>query len=295
MIEINFPIIKDFQNKSKIVFNKPIMIANGSTLDTIELESGHLFTLYGNNGVGKTTFMNIISLLTNSKNTVSKKNGTIIIENDEMDNNGLSRTKVRLEELSFIFQDPHLINIYTLEENLQLVNKDFRFKEDFTVLSEKINTLEIDEFGRSFIVKKINKFINAKNDTPFYLSGGEKQLLSFVRSMIKPSNIIFADEPWASMDKHLKQFIESQIYLYLDNKDIFAPLRDRASKLREKKTVLVISHPVHHQNNTELYGIKNDSWTVQLPVSNDIYENADQMPKLTLEKYNPNHNGVKYL
>ena len=52
MIQINFPLEKEFQNKNKIVFNKPINSQNNKPLDQIILKPGFLYTLYGINGIG---------------------------------------------------------------------------------------------------------------------------------------------------------------------------------------------------------------------------------------------------
>ena len=185
---------------------------------------------------------------------------------------------------SFIFQDPHLINIYTIKENLSIVNNAFNYEEDFQALKTNIKSLNIEDESKGFVLSKIDKLVKEKNDTPFYLSGGEKQLLSFMRSMIKPSNIIFADEPWASMDGHLKSFIESQMYSYLNDNDIFADIRNRISNLKKEKVVIVISHPNHALANNKQFGEKDTSFEVEIPVYKDkiVKENP---PRLKLERY----------
>ena len=105
-----------------------------------------------------------------------------------------------------------------------------------------------------------------------------------MRSMIKPSNIIFADEPWASMDGHLKSFIESQMYSYLSDNDIFADIRNRVSKLKREKVVIVISHPNHAVTNSRQFGEKDTSFDITIPVYKDNVFNNNP-PSLKLERY----------
>ena len=102
MIKIKFPIVKNFQNGRQICFGED---------DTEEqfIESGFMYNIFGNNGTGKTTFMNILSFLTESSNGISFSDGNVCfgLENHSK----LDRAKLRSNIYSFIFQDPHLINI----------------------------------------------------------------------------------------------------------------------------------------------------------------------------------------
>ena len=281
MIKLNFPIIKQFDNGNVLVFNS-------KTKKNIMLQSGYLHTLYGNNGTGKTTLMNILSLLTNCLYGSSYQNDIIEFDNTNV-NKDINHTSIRGNYLSFIFQDAHIINIYTLEENLKIVNKFFKYDNDLQLIIDKSKKLTIGKESSDYLITKLNKFLNEKNNTPYYLSGGEKQLISFIRSMIKPSNIIFADEPWASMDNHLKGFIESQLYLYLSDKDIFADIRNRNKKLNKEKVVMIISHPSQKNVGQKEFGKKDEKWIYKLPVFNHLFENKlskEDLKKWAINNYN---------
>tara|TARA_B100002051_G_C16717925_1_gene630560 strand:+ start:201 stop:1103 length:903 start_codon:yes stop_codon:yes gene_type:complete len=265
MIELNLPIIKQFDNGNVLVFNS-------ENNEKVSLDTGYLHTLYGNNGTGKTTLMNILSLLTNCLYGASFDNSILKFDNTN-ENKNINNTSIRENYLSFIFQDAHIINIYTVEENLKIVNDSFKYEDDLELIINKSKNLNIEKESSDYLITKLNKFISEKHNTPYYLSGGEKQLLSFIRSMIKPSNIIFADEPWASMDNHLKGFIESQLYLYLSDKDIFSEIRNRNNKLSQKKVVVVISHPSQKKIGQKEFGKKDETWKYQLPVFNNFFKN----------------------
>ena len=234
--------------------------------------------------------MNILSLLTDSVLMPFKNDNEIFFGQSQMDSDHIQVSNKSLERhrnLSFIFQDPHIINIYTIEENLKIINDSFNFDIHLDVIAEKVKALKLQEYSKQFVLKKLDKFKSERDDTPFYLSGGEKQLLSFIRCMIKPSNMIFADEPWASMDKYLKEFIESQLYLYIDDKDIFSDIRNENKSLLNKKIVMIISHPVHHANQAEQFGEIISDWAHYIPVSNENVDAYEGLQKLVLNKYRP--------
>ena len=117
--------------------------------------------------------------------------------------------------------------------------------------------------------------------SPYYLSGGEKQLLSFIRAMIKPSTVIFADEPWANMDKNLIEFVENQLYLYIQNKDLFSNIRNKSSK---SNMVIVISHIHQHKFNHEKV-IIDDGWRRIIPVINNKGNIVNNTDFLQIDKY----------
>tara|TARA_Y100000996_G_scaffold409345_1_gene389845 strand:- start:1764 stop:2648 length:885 start_codon:yes stop_codon:yes gene_type:complete len=292
MINISFPITKTFESKKssmskQIIFNQAID-DNQKLVSDLNLDGGHVYTLYGNNGIGKTTFMNILSLLTNSNQlSYNKEDQFYYGVNSEKQYNVDKKSDSRKKYFSFIFQDPHIINMYTLRENMEIVNSDFNYNDDFELIKNKILELDLRDKTRDFLMLKINKFIKDKNNTPFYLSGGEKQLLAFIRALIKPSNILFADEPWASMDLHLKEFIEMQLYRFIHDDDIFSFIRNRNCDLNSKKVVMIISHPTQKRENEVIYGEKEEGWTKQIPVTDSINaEITSSTQRLYLERYN---------
>ncbi len=250
MIKIHFPIEKRFQHKDKILYT-----VNDNKQD-LKLASNYFYYFQGKNGVGKTTLLNIISLLTNFEGGVKLTDNTIILNEDNKDKSNHEKSNIRKHHFSYIFQDPHIVNIYTIKENLTIVNQDLNFADDMDLIFQKINHLDINKAEKLYLQTKLTKIIHEKNNSPFYLSGGEKQLLSFIRAMVKPSNIIFADEPWASMDKNLKEFIEQELYKYLSNNDIFAEIRNRNNiqQLKHKNTVIAIAHIFHHSGEISMFG-----------------------------------------
>jgi|GEM_PF-5999031 len=281
MIKINFPIKKVFSDSSYIQFEKPLTKINTDVcVDSIELESKCLYNIMGLNGVGKSTILNILSLLTGFNGNYYKQNGTLVINHEK---NYAETDLIRFNEFSYIFQDPHIINMYTVKENLEIVNKDFKFTKHMSLIIDKIES-SISNTCKNYLIQKIYDLKKNRDNTPYSLSGGEKQLLSFIRAMIKPSRVIFADEPWASMDQNLKDFVEEQLYQYLENKDLFCDFRNHS--LDSANTVIMITHMHQHQNNN-VYGKLDEEWTMVIPVTNyDIKDNTKYIhSELIIERY----------
>ena len=106
------------------------------------------------------------------------------------------KTKIKRNEISFLFQDFGLIEYEIIDFNL---NIGLKFKK--MSLKEK-NLLKIET------LKKINLKKDLK--TPVYLlSGGEKQRIALARTLLKGGSIILADEPTGSLDESNKKIVFS--------------------------------------------------------------------------------------
>ena len=281
-IIVNLPITKTFTNGNSIIFGNSISTDNQKI--SYEFQKGYLYNILGRNGEGKTTFLNIISLLTGFDGGISIENENLIISSVNIEKTNLD--EMRRSNFSFIFQDPHLINVFSIEENLKIINNNLNYNEDFYLLIERISKL-MNVDSSSYIVEKMKYLIEEKNNSPYFLSGGEKQLLSFIRSMIKPSGIIFADEPWANMDTKLKEFVEFQLSEYIKDQDMFKDIRNRNKESRNTiNMVIMITHS--HNNTQDFKGVLDKNWTKKIVVSKkrDIKnESLCQRAELILERY----------
>ncbi|EHF1750990.1 ABC transporter ATP-binding protein, partial [Enterococcus faecalis] len=148
-------------------------------------QKGNIYCLKGRNGSGKTTLLDIISKLKFSYN------GSIELNQRNIE---LFDTKYYRDVcLSYMTQDAFVIKA-GLKDNILSQN-----------LSEKLSTL-IQELG-------LEKYIDSNYNINTKISGGEKQKISFLRSITKPFNILLLDEPTNHLD-----FISKEILMkYLNN------------------------------------------------------------------------------
>ncbi|OQO70224.1 ABC transporter ATP-binding protein [Enterococcus villorum] len=178
--------IFSIKNATKKINNQQLF-----QLDNFSANKGELITILGKSGAGKSTLLNILGL------NQTFTSGTFHMFGQPV--NKMTRkekTKIKRNEISFLFQDFGLVEYETIDFNL---NIGLKFKK--MSIKEK-NLLKIET------LKKINLKKDLK--TPVYLlSGGEKQRIALARTLLKGGSIILADEPTGSLDESNKKIVFS--------------------------------------------------------------------------------------
>ena len=156
---------------------------------SFEIQSGESVALVGPSGCGKSTLLNIIGLLE------TLDSGAISLEGRAYPSiNSKKATLMRRTEINYLFQSFALINDWKVSKNLSLALQ-------YTKLSkqeqEHLIKTALESYG---IGEKFDAVVNE-------LSGGEKQRVAIARAMIKPGNLILADEPTGSLDKAMATIV----------------------------------------------------------------------------------------
>jgi len=167
---------------------------------SLETEKGKITAIFGPNGAGKSTLLNILSGIT------SKDGGDYHIEN------------FNHFQFSYIFQN-YRESLLPWRTNFENVALPFEIQGK--------STCEIKER-----VEKIQKLFEFNIDWdryPYELSGGQQQIVAFMRALITDPKILFIDEPFSALD-------------YENN----LRLRDHLQKyyLAYKPTILLITHNI---------------------------------------------------
>jgi lipoprotein ABC transporter, ATP-binding protein len=180
---------------------------------SFDVEENEFVALVGPSGSGKSTLLNMIGLLDNIDSGKILINGKILPKV-----NSRSAVNYRKNVINYLFQSNALISTSSVKDNLMLAM-------NFTNFSKEEKEKKIKETLR--FVGLENRLDSKVNE----LSGGEQQRIAIVRSILKPGDIILADEPTGSLDPDMAQ----------KSFDLIRSLRDQFGK-----TILIVTHNLDH-------------------------------------------------
>lgn len=147
-----------------------------------EISQGEVVGLIGPSGSGKSTFMQIAGLLD------SADSGKIIINEQNCSKaNDNMRTKIRRDNIGFIYQLHNLLPEFTALENVVI-------PQIISGKSSKEATVN---------AKEILKYLGLEkriSHRPSELSGGEQQRVAIARAVVNKPSLLLADEPTGNLD-----------------------------------------------------------------------------------------------
>ncbi|MCC0630552.1 putative bacteriocin export ABC transporter [Clostridioides sp. ES-S-0108-01] len=174
----------------------------------LEIKKGEMLAITGKSGTGKSTILNIIGLLD------KVDSGNIELFGKDVTNLSRRNKEILLRnKISYLFQNFALIDNYTIGKNL-----------DVALYYSKMNKKD-KELLKLRVLKDLDLEISL-NKKIYSLSGGEQQRIALARILLKPSELILADEPTGSLDSKAREKILSTLKL----------LNDRG------KTIVIVTH-----------------------------------------------------
>lgn len=158
------------------------------------VQKGTTCAIVGPSGSGKTTLLGLCAGLDKPSAGTVILNGRPISDLDEA---GLS--KVRNEQIGFVFQSFQLISTLTALENvmvpIELRGTPYR----------EVESLALDLLNQVGLGDRTSHY-------PTQLSGGEQQRVGLARAFIHGPDILFADEPTGNLDGETGAQIEDLLF-----------------------------------------------------------------------------------
>jgi len=167
---------------------------------SISVEPEKITAIFGSNGSGKSTLLNILS------GVVARDGGSFHIENFSH------------FEFSYIFQNyresllPWRTNFENVALPLEIQNKS---KQE---IRQRVEELQ-----------KLFEFKFDWGNYPYELSGGQQQILAFMRALVTKPKVLFIDEPFSALDYENNLRLREHLQKYF---------------LTFKPTILLITHNI---------------------------------------------------
>ncbi|AEG18904.1 ABC transporter ATP-binding protein [Methanobacterium paludis] len=153
----------------------------------LEIKKGEFISVMGPSGSGKSTLLNMIGALDHADEGSIKVAGHDLMKNKDF-------SRIRSQEIGFIFQFHNLIPNLTSLENVQIPMLGTPL-DDEKMVQRALDLLKSLNLGN-----KLNQF-------PTRLSGGERQRVAIARALANHPSIILADEPTGSLDSKTGEVI----------------------------------------------------------------------------------------
>jgi putative ABC transport system ATP-binding protein len=149
---------------------------------TLSIGKGEFVAIMGPSGCGKSTLLNILGMLDNPTS------GEYWFVDQKV--SGLTekqRSKLRKENLGFVFQNFNLIDELTVFENVELplVYLGVNAKERVRRVNQVLDKMNISHRSKHY---------------PLQLSGGQQQRVAVARAVVSEPKLILADEPTGNLD-----------------------------------------------------------------------------------------------
>lgn len=172
---------------------------------SIKIEEGTFNVIMGASGSGKSTILNIIGLLDKATS-----GDVILFGQKNIRPFSMKAEQILKNKIGYLFQNFALIENETVVNNLKLALENVRGNKKEKI-SEALKEVGLEGYEN----KKI-----------FKCSGGEQQRVAIARLLLKPCELILADEPTGSLD--------------IKNREIVVKLLKNMQELG--KTIIVVSH-----------------------------------------------------
>jgi NitT/TauT family transport system ATP-binding protein len=149
-----------------------------------DIPRGKLMSVFGPNGCGKSTLINMIA-------------GLVPVDTGEILFDGQPLSSIKF---GYVFQN--------YREAM------FPWLRAFDNIAYPLKVMGVPKAERGARVERIVANLNVKIDLnlyPYQMSGGQQQLVSIMRALIVEPEILFLDEPFSALDYEMTLFMREQL------------------------------------------------------------------------------------
>ena len=183
---------------------------------TFSAEAGETVAILGKTGAGKSTIIELIARLYDTKE------GSILMDGNSIETINLNDLR---NQIGFVPQDPFLFS-ETISSNIKFGKEDASKEEIIQAAKDAVVHENIIDFP--------NGYETILGERGVTLSGGQKQRVSIARAIIKNPKILIFDDCLSAVDTETEERILSNL-----------------KKVSKNKTTFIISHRVSSAKNAD--------------------------------------------
>lgn len=245
--------IKDLTKIYKIKGKSDLAAVNNVSL---KLPSKGMVFIVGKSGSGKSTFLNMLGGLDTATSGEILVDGVDITKLKQND-----LTKYRSSHVSFIFQDYHILESFTVKQNVGL-SLDLKNTDNEDLIMNTLQQVDLSIYADRY---------------PDELSGGQKQRVAIARALVKGSKVVLCDEPTGNLDKKtttqvldlLKKISQTSLVLIVSHSIIDA--NNYADRIIELSDGKIVRDRERRKNYSNEFKIENN--VINIPHYNDLTSN----------------------
>lgn len=186
-------------------------------------KKGESVALVGHTGSGKSSIMNLLFRFYDADS------GEILIDGQNIVN--YNRESVR-KDMGIVLQDPYLFT-GTISSNIKMGNEDIT---DETVVDS------LKKVGADYMLQKLENGINEKvTEKGSTFSSGERQLISFARTLASNPKILILDEATSHIDTETEEIIQNAMEVVKEGRTTFI-IAHRLSTIQNADKILVLEN-----------------------------------------------------
>jgi ABC-type lipoprotein export system ATPase subunit len=174
----------DHVSKHYLTEGVPVPALDNVSLD---FQAGEFVALVGRSGCGKSTLLNLAGAMD------FPSSGKVIVDGvvtSELSDDRL--TKLRREQVGFVFQSFQLLPTLSVVENVELPLLLAGISDARAAAIDQLRWVEMDGYS---------------DRMPYQLSGGQAQRVAIARALIHSPRLLLADEPTGNLDTNTSETI----------------------------------------------------------------------------------------
>ncbi|MFA5829857.1 MAG: ABC transporter ATP-binding protein [Candidatus Gracilibacteria bacterium] len=205
----------EFRNVSFAYSDEKMVLKNIQ----LGLKKGHTYAFVGPTGGGKTTTASLMARL------YDPIEGVILLDGKDLRS---YKPAERSKKIGFILQEPFLFT-GTLKDNILYGNEQY-----FNHTNEQLREI-LEKHGLSSLLARFEQGLDTKIATSGNtISLGQKQLIAFIRAVMREPEILILDEATANIDTVTEQLLEEIL-----------------NKLPKETTKIIIAHRLNTISNAD--------------------------------------------